>query len=332
MKRSNVDPVLIIGAGMAGLTAAQMLKRANCPLLVLDKGRGVGGRMATRRFDDARFDHGAQFFTVRNDRFRQWVAEWQAAGIVTEWSHGFAQADGISTGNVHPCYRGSNGMTAVPKYLARHLNVQVQTRVTAVSRESTHWFIHTEAGEQLRGQAIILTPPIPQSLALLDAGQVKLPDNLREDLERVTYNPCLALMALFAGPSELPNPGGLHLSQGPIAWIADNFQKGISPDGFAVTIHASADYSRRHWQTNSKEIAEALLEAASKWLNRDLVKWELQRWRYSQPTTTFHEPMLHLPGPPALVFAGDAFGGPRVEGAAISGYRAAMSLLSLLQQ
>ena len=85
--------IVIVGAGIAGLLAAQTLKRAGKDVLVVDKGRGVGGRMATRRVGAGVIDHGAQFFTVRSERFGALVAEWQAAGLVTEWTHGFADAE-----------------------------------------------------------------------------------------------------------------------------------------------------------------------------------------------------------------------------------------------
>jgi predicted NAD/FAD-dependent oxidoreductase len=328
----TVDPILIIGAGIAGLTAAQVFKQADQPVLVLDKGRSVGGRMATRRFGGGRFDHGAQYFTGRSERFKKWISEWQAAGVVTEWARGFAMGHYQPPALGHPRYRGLDGMTTITKYLARDLDVRVDTNVVSVSKDNNQWLIHTKSGKQFRGHALLLTPPVPQSLDLLYNGQVSLPDDVQNDLAAITYDSCLALMALFAGHSLLPEPGGLRLSDGPIAWIADNFQKGISPGGFGVTIHAAPEFSRQHWQTESAIIAQELLKAAAKWLHKDLIKWQLHRWRYSQPTMSYSEPTLFIPGPPALAFAGDAFGGPRVEGAASSGYAAAKALLSTVNE
>ena len=50
-----------------------------------DKGRGVGGRMATRKIGGNYFDYGAQFFTVRDSRFREAVARWESDNVVTPW-------------------------------------------------------------------------------------------------------------------------------------------------------------------------------------------------------------------------------------------------------
>ena len=147
-------------------------------------------------------------------------------------------------------------------------------------------------------------------------------------MERIEYDPCLALLAVFDGASHIPAPGGLRFSEGPIAWMADNHQKGISPDAHTVTIHATPDYSRQHWRSNAIVVAQKLLEAAALWLHPEVLDLQIHRWRYSQPVTKCPEQALFLPGPPPLVFAGDAFGGPRVEGAALSGYAAAQTLLT----
>jgi predicted NAD/FAD-dependent oxidoreductase len=112
--------------------------------------------------------------------------------------------------------------------------------------------------------------------------------------------------------------------------MADNYQKGISPDAHTVTIHATPGFSRHRWQTDEKVVARKLLEAAVGWLHPEVLEWQIHRWRYSQPMTTISEQALFLSDPPSLVFAGDAFGGPRIEGAALSGYAAARFLLAAM--
>jgi len=79
---SHVDAI-VIGAGVSGLIAARTAQANGARVLVLDKGRGVGGRLATRRTDSGVFDHGAQFFTARDPQFRLLVEAWRAAGIPT---------------------------------------------------------------------------------------------------------------------------------------------------------------------------------------------------------------------------------------------------------
>lgn len=329
MSKNNSATVLVIGAGIAGLTAARMLTQKGYDSLVLDKGRGVGGRLATRRIGKGRFDHGAQYFTARDAKFLRWLREWEDAGVVNAWSNGFPTPH-LPAGEGHARYRSAAGMTAIAKYLAQDLKVRLQTQVMDVTREHGRWLAHTDDGVVFEGQALLLTPPLPQSIALLDAGKFELSARERRDLKRIEYDRCLALMVLFAGPSRLPSPGGLRFPGGAIAWIGDNYQKGVSPDEYAVTIHASPAYSRRRWDDDAEEIAAELLERGANWLHPEMVEWQLHRWRYARPTSIYAKPLLLVDGEAPLALAGDAFGGPRVEGAALSGDAAAAALFHAL--
>ena len=85
MSETDTTDVLIIGAGIAGLLCATELNKTGRSVRILEKGRGPGGRMATRRMGKARLDHGAQFFTVRSHSFQRYVDEWLEAGVIREW-------------------------------------------------------------------------------------------------------------------------------------------------------------------------------------------------------------------------------------------------------
>lgn len=315
----------VIGAGIAGLLAAETLQGKGWQVVVLDKGRGVGGRMATRRVGAAVFDHGAQFFTVRDERFAALVETWVEAGVAVEWARGFANAEGQRNNDRYPRYRGVQGMTSVPKALAAGLDVRLQTRVTVVRLEAGLWQVESEDGQRFTSEALLMTPPVPQSLALLDAGHVALPYPARAALAGIAYHSCIAVMALLDGPSGLPAPGAVQVNGEPISWLGDNFQKGISPV-HAVTIHAGPQFSREHWDAKPQDAGRLLLEAAAPWLGAGVTQFEVQRWRYSQPLQPYPEACLFLAEPAPLVFAGDAFAGPRVEGAALSGLAAAERL------
>jgi len=200
-----------------------------------------------------------------------------------------------------------------------------------VQTEGAGWVVKTDAGERLSGCALLLTPPIPQSLQLLAAGEVALPERIRGDLEQINYAPCLALLAQLSGGSVIPEPGGLWFSGEPIAWMADNQRKGVSPGpGAAITIHAGPQFSQAHWATPEAEVTAALLAVAAPWLGSLPVQSQLHRWRYSLPLRVHPERCVVLREPAPLVFAGDAFGGPRVEGAALSGLAAGAALAEML--
>lgn len=326
---------LIVGAGIAGLMAARLLQEGGRPVTVLDKARGVGGRMATRRISvngsQAVLDFGAQFFTVRSEPFGRWVQKWQQLGVVQEWSRGFVAGDEPYRPDGHLRFRGAQGMTGVPKQLAEGLTIHLRTPAGSVLKTEKGWQVKAEGGQTYTAAVLILTPPVPQSLALLAAGGVALPAGVREELENIQYDPCLAVLAVLDGPSHIPAPGGVRPDHPLLFWLADNQQKGISPLP-AVTIHAGPAFSREHYAAAQEEatkpqVMKKILDAAIPWLGAKVVAAQLHRWRYSMPVQVYEQPCLVVPGRFPLLFAGDAFAGPRVEGAALSGRAAAKYLL-----
>lgn len=326
----NLD-CLVVGAGISGLMAAREIKNAGWNVAVVDKGRGVGGRMATRRRDDGVFDHGAQYFTARSEAFRSRVAEWESAGLVCEWSDGFTTSDGDekNDGEVRWMVRG--GMATLLKALAEQMPIATSLEIKRVAKwRGARWLVTAEDGTEFDTASLILTPPVPQSLKLLEAGGVDLAVVDHAALSRLEYDPCFAVLVVLDGPSDIPAPGGLWADGDPIRWIADNHKKGISPKGHTVTIHTDPAWSREHFDTDRAEIARMVLEAAKPWLGAGIVSWDVHRWKYSMPRNTHHEPSLLAAQEGTLVFAGDAFGGPRVEGAALSGLDAAQRVLRLM--
>jgi renalase len=203
--------------------------------------------------------------------------------------------------------------------------------VSRVQAGRDGWVVTTEAGEHFSGRALLLTPPVPQSLQLLAAGDVPLPEQTRVELGQIKYAPCLAVLARLSEASLIPEPGGLWFAGEPISWMADNQRKGVSPGpGAAMTIHAGPQFSQAHWATPEAEVTAALLAVAAPWLGSAPVQTQLHRWRYSLPLRVHPERCVVLREPAPLVFAGDAFGGPRVEGAALSGLAAGAALAELL--
>jgi len=316
----DVD-VLVIGAGMAGLLAARDLAAAGRSVRVVDKGRGVGGRLATRRVGAATFDHGAQFLSGRDPRFDALLAGWRDAGLLERWGTEPDPA-GLVRWRVRPA------MTAVAKRLAVELDVVTGARVTGLRVDGADWVVHGESGSAVCCRAIVLTAPVPQALELLAASAIEL-GNLQAELEQLTYDPCLVAMAVLDGPSRVPAPGYVAPSAGPVAWVADNQQKGVSVEP-AVTIHATAEFSRAYWEAPRDESARRLVEAAGEWLGAPVREVQAHGWRYARPVGAAGRAFAIVSRSPPLLLAGDAFGGPDVEGAARSGWSAAAALLQLV--
>ena len=302
---------LIVGAGIAGLSAAAVLRDVGWQVQLLDKGRSLGGRMATRRVGSSRFDHGAQFFTVRDARFRAAVEQWQASAWVAPWF----------TDDGHTRYRGTQGMNGLAKGLAVDLDIRTETTVTKILPDPEGWRIYADGEHEFCASTVIVTCPVPQSLALLG-------DRAPSVLTGLAYDPCFALMAVLDGPSLVPSPGYVRPNPGPISFLADNTQKGISEGPGALTIHATPEFSRHWFDGDREEIAQVLLDAARPWLGAQVVSTQLHRWKFSQPVNPYPDSCFIVHAPSPLAFAGDAFSGPRVEGAWLSGLAAAMALIS----
>lgn len=297
---------VIIGAGIAGLLAARALQDAGARVTVFEKSRGLGGRLATKRVGDAVFDQGAQYFTVKDPVFAAWVEKWERAGLVAPWP-----------GSAHRRYVGRPSMTAVPKALAEGIDVKREHRVTAIGCCGDHWCVDIEDHGCVRAERILLTAPVPQSLALLKAGDFTLPPELATRLAALTYDPCLALMVTLAGRSRLP-VDGVRREEGVVRWAADNQTKGVSPNVAAVTLHLSPEFSTAHYARTDAEVLDLVRAEAEEIIGASISAATMHRWKFSHARATHPEPCVWWPEE-ALGFAGDAFGGARVEGAAISG-------------
>lgn len=315
--------VLIIGAGIAGLLCATELHKGGYSVRILDKGRGLGGRMATRRMGAGRLDHGAQFFTVRDPRLQAYANQWLADGVIKEW---FRHAPEDSNTDGYSRYCGISGMTDVAKYLARGLDVRTSEQVLELIRDLGQWIVRTQSGRTYVSEHLIVTAPLPQALALLESTGIDYAGAQKTELQAVRYEKGLAVLAILDGASGLPSPGGVKLYESPLTWVADNQQKGVSPGVSAITIHSDAAFAEAHWDSPDEVRGPLMLDAAMPYLKANVIEYNCHRWGYTLPINPLAKSYFHNPNL-KLTLAGDAFGGPRVEGAALSGLTAAATVL-----
>lgn len=337
MSANEIHDCLIVGAGLSGLAAARTLHAAGKRVMIFDKARGVGGRMATRRINDCVYDHGAQFFTVRDPLFQATVDEWLQNDAARRWTKkGFAASGpAAEIPDGFPRYRGAPAMTGPAKHLARGLPLQLNVTIASAAPTAAGWRLLDTGGVAHHGRSLLLSAPAPQSLALLLAGGFALAPSDYEALTAIQYAPCIAVLARLAAPSQLPAPGALQFERAApdapaveqaLAWICDNQQKGVSPTP-SITLHATRRHSRLHLESPETAAAQMLSEARP-WLGADVLEFTTHRWRYSVAETLHPARCLVADGEAPLVFAGDGFGAPRVEGAFLSGLAAAGALLN----
>lgn len=312
---------LVIGAGIAGLSAASRLAAAGVEVVVIDKGRAVGGRMATRRWDGAAFDHGAQHFSVRTTGFGAEVERWRAAGVAAAWYRGASRTR--PERGVEERHVGIGGMRRIPEYLAARLEVHTGVTVDAIAVGAAVR-VESGGGPAFDGDAVIVTPPVPQTLALLDGSGVRWGE-WRERLGSVGYRATLAVLARLHESPGLTE-GHRAVAGSDVAWIADNHHKGVSPVP-AVTVHSTAEFAALHLEDPPERWTPPLLEAASEVAPLDVAGAIGHRWRYAEPAETFDVGAVRLDGAAPVVLAGEVFAGAKVEGAFTSGAAAAALVL-----
>ena len=315
--------ILVIGAGISGCSCAHKLVQAGHRVTLVEKGRGVGGRMATRRMDGARIDHGAQFFTVRDHRLQELNEQWIKQGRVSDWYDRVPERPDIPAGMR---YRGKLGMTDPAKSLSQNCTLGLNFFVEKIEKTKT-WkvFERSVEGRVLEGDHLVVTMPSVQMLELFDRSGIDLGLDVMNRLGAIRHTRCLALLGILDRPSRLVGPGAITHPTEHIDWLSDNQVKGISQKP-AITLHASARFSQKYWAVPAEEWADQLLGPAEDLLGANVSKWVSHRWGFAKPVVTFGESHHNIPEL-SLTLAGDGFGGERVEGAAISGIEAADSIM-----
>ncbi len=353
--QQEIFEAIILGAGICGLTVAEALMRTgHKSWTVLDKGRSVGGRLATRRIDGQKFDHGAQFFTVRSQLFRQKVDAWLRNGVVREWVKGFNQhacGEGAAHQHRHTTtqkvedghsrYIGVGGMNQIAKHIASGMSpdhLMLNRRITQLKLQSDGLVLKAEDGFELIAKTLVMTTPLPQTLELLKASNGEFDtDSISSALSSVTYDPCIALMGFF-DVTELPlDTLPLQCPNDVIAFLSDNYSKGLAAATGALTVHLSPEASRGMFTAHDSVIADFTCHQLKQLFGLKKVtrpsSFEIQRWRYAAPQVTLDKPFLELKlsnaGGSRIIFAGEAFGGPKIEGAFLSGHAVAHRLLAL---
>ena len=262
----------IVGAGMAGLTCAEELTRLGHAVLLFDKGRGPGGRMSTRRIQtlagEAYFDHGAQYFTVREDAFQRKVAAWISEGAAAPWPPAGSDA-----------YVGVPTMNAPVRQMANGQSVDWGTLVKRIEEFGRGWRLVLDRGEAADVDIAVVATPAEQASDLLSSVAPDLAARARV----AASEPCWTLMlAFFEAVTVAQN---CWRGEDIIGWAARNSSKPgrIGPESWVV--QASPVWSRLHVEADPEWVTAVLKEALSNMLDIRLppVAGEsCHRWRFAR--------------------------------------------------
>jgi predicted NAD/FAD-dependent oxidoreductase len=188
---------------------------------------------------------------------------------------------------------------------------------------TSKWQLNIDDGSALNADALIVTCPLPQTYALLVTADIELPDSMM----RTEYDRTICLLAVLNQSSAVVSPGGLQNPDETFSFVADNAIKGIS-SAVALTLHANPKFSLEHWDAPPQDVHDLLLKQAKPWIgDATVVTSQVKKWRLATPLIFW--PERHWANE-MIVLAGDAFGGPKIEGAALSGLSAANYLQQII--
>jgi len=334
--RRAAQRVAVIGAGLAGLICAERLIRQGWPVTVFDKGRGPGGRMATRRADDLRFDHGAQYFTARDQRFRDRVNAWVHDGVVALWNGRIVRLGEGGAVEESPGERfvGIPGMNAPARILATVVEPHSGVRVATITPDGRRWRLEDERGTDLGSYDMaVAAVPSPQAVPLL----AEAPDLASRATDAIMAG-CWSVMARFERRLDLGYDGAFVTGSppsSPLSWIARNSSKPGRPDDESWVLHASPEWSQRHIEDEQDSVIKALTvafhDAVGDAAAVPVEHLAAHRWRFSLPVQALDEECLFDPER-GLGACGDWCNGARVEGAYLSGLALAERMIAAAER
>ena len=345
--------IAIVGAGMAAITCARQLHESGHQITIFEKSRGVGGRMATRHTPFGTFDHGCQYFTVRDSRFEHALQNhsvcrpWSASSLQLLNSQGVASA--APPLGQEPHWVPVPGMNALVRHWAEpfisNQSLLLETRVSAIAPDALHpsqWQLHTESSDgavHVYGgfDAVVLGLPAPQAHTLLQP--LAQAAEFCQQVAEVRMAPCWTLMLAFPNAMQPnlhtlgPQWNAARSSHHRIAWLARENSK---PGRGAVerwTVQASAEWSQEHINDSPARVQAKMQKAFAEvtGIHAEPAHTDLHRWLYAKTV----EPLgfSHLwDAATGIGLCGDWCLGHRVEYAYASGLELSQAMTKHLNR
>ena len=267
--------IAIIGAGISGVCAANLLVRQGFEVDVFEKSRGLGGRLTTKRLDWAHIDIGAQYFTARDPRFLQQVQAWQSQQSAAVWNF---QPYSLKSGQLALSndetvrYVGTPRMNSIVHDMSKELSVKLDTRINTIALNkhlpsSQDWRLIDEGGREYTGYDwLIVSAPADQTQYLLEHSPTDLSSVTRQ-IPTDAHLPCWSVGLTTSGsvPEDIQGIFGDDV----ISWVSRQSSKPNRPSlsgDDCWMLHFSDKWSSE----NSKDTNQNVTQVALDWLNKNL--------------------------------------------------------------
>ena len=329
MNSNKIHDVLIVGAGMTGISAGNYLLSKGRDVILLDKGHAVGGRMASKRIEcdggKVTFDYGCRYLDADNVQFIKALNSLYETKNMKYWNIDLKDYSSQNNAGRNKII-SKTSIRDIALELSKKLDIMNNALVNYISWNGENWKIFNENGNMFNSYAILLTMPVPQIINLLKSSKIEMPLDIMSDLTKVEYERNIVGMLILESESELKNEGGLRFNEGDISFITDNNLKGINKCKTAVTVEMSNEFSIKYWDLSDEDIFFRIIEAAKDYLGSSIINFRIHRWKFSKPSKPYKSKFESLNNTGPLFLAGDAFGGSTVESAYFSGLQTAAKI------
>jgi predicted NAD/FAD-dependent oxidoreductase len=332
--------IAIIGAGLSGLTCAQALQKAGYTVVILEKSRGVGGRVATRRINEYRVDHGARYLESTGTQTQDLIQALQQQNALKLWPETLYELTENQLKlslNSSPKYISPNGMNSVGKFLAEGLEIWFNRRVIELkTTENKTWYLSLEQTHEtakdkplvVEAKLVVIAIPAPQALMLLEPLENQIDSDIINSVRSVEYDPCITVMAGYSSLNREIDWKAVTFPEDKILdWVGLDSSKRTLSQSPTMVIQSTADFAKKYLDTIDLEpVGKQLIQAAATQLMPELnhPEWlKVHRWRYAFCPQPLPSSCLTTTIPLPLVCTGDWCGGQQIEGALSSGKAAA---------
>ena len=288
MNTNTVYDVAIVGAGISGLILAHNLPDQK--VVLLEKSKGIGGRLATRRLQNVSINHGARNITPQHLLLKEVVK----IGL----DHQFLKMEG----EICHCVQGINQWT---KFLAKDKEILKESLVHKIVKNNEGFLELFDGSGQIStiAKKVVLSAPAPQANEILKNSGFKT-----KFLEEVKYSSSIQFLAFLESA----------ISDQSVLWHQWEIkQKKILLEGYFYHLECRAPFIEQYFELDKKLIQNQIMNICDG-ENLHVKESHIHKWRYSEVSHAISAQFQSFLAGDKIYLMGDYFYGNDLNAAASS--------------